>query len=254
MKLQIAFLLLVFCFPISAQDEILVEQPCVQPLSYKYSEFPFRGIDSSKEKLDEIARVAKENNGSTVVPIVYAGRRSAGHEQSTMTYQISEFMRIQYGFNLSNLWYLEGGFREESYVELFIKPFECSKLPEPKPTLELEEIDFKELENMPKDVFVKTRSQLLATLTKRVEPMRSPNAEALKETGKVAISVIVDKNGKVVRAYSFYGNSYLTTSAEVAVKQWEFSPTKVNNQYVRVGGIVIIEFSQELNNKLISEK
>lgn len=245
MKLRAMVLVLVFCFSISAQDIDSAEPACGQPLSYKYSQFQFKQIDSSKNKLDEIAKVVKENEGSQAVAIVYAGRRSAGHEASSISYQLGEYMRIEHGFSFSKFWYVEGGFREDTSVDLFIKPFECSETPKPTPTLELEDIEFKELNSLPKDVLVKTKSELLATVTKRVEPRRNVYAAALKQVGKVALSVVIDKDGKVVRAYSFYGDSYLTTSAEIAVKQWEFSPTEVMNKSVRAGGIVIIEFKIE---------
>jgi TonB family protein len=63
--------------------------------------------------------------------------------------------------------------------------------------------------------------------------------------GVVTISVLVDQNGVVQKAWDANGDPALVPAVSDAVKQWKFKPYYLNKKPVQVEGQVVVTF--ELN-------
>ena len=62
-------------------------------------------------------------------------------------------------------------------------------------------------------------------------------------SGVVEVEVVIDINGKVISAKATSGPALLRQAAEEAVSQWQFSPTLLNGQPVKVAGVITYNFT-----------
>jgi TonB family protein len=74
------------------------------------------------------------------------------------------------------------------------------------------------------------------------KPTYSEEAKRLKLTGKIAVRVVVDENGKVVSALAMNGPALLREAAEAAARQATFAPTQQGGITVKVAGTLNYEF------------
>jgi hypothetical protein len=217
---------------------------CYQPFSYKFDEFRYSQIDKAKEQLKEFAEKLIQTEAYQGIFIVYSGKKTFGRTAGLFGSQAVAFLRSEYNFEILKVIDEEGGFREEPTIELFVKPLSCSEDPKPTPTLEIEDVEFNELDSLPKDALVKSTTELMNINTVRVEPIRTVYAKAFDALGKVACLVIIDEKGKVIKVSPFYGNFDLYGSTIIALKQWEFVPTKIKKKAVKVAGIIILDYKK----------
>jgi TonB family protein len=68
-------------------------------------------------------------------------------------------------------------------------------------------------------------------------------AKKRRVAGTVNVAVIVDETGKIIRAEAICGPSLLRESAEKAAYQWRFSPTLLSGKPVKVGGVIVFNYT-----------
>jgi protein TonB len=81
------------------------------------------------------------------------------------------------------------------------------------------------------------------TKTKHVAPMYPPIAQSARVQGVVIIEAIIGPNGRVQDAKVLRSIPLLDQAALDAVKQWEFTPTLLNNTPVPVIMTVTVQFT-----------
>jgi periplasmic protein TonB len=81
------------------------------------------------------------------------------------------------------------------------------------------------------------------TKTKHVAPTYPPIAQSARVQGVVIIEAVIGPNGKVQDARVLRSIPLLDQAALDAVKQWEFTPTLLNNTPVPVIMTVTVQFT-----------
>jgi protein TonB len=76
-----------------------------------------------------------------------------------------------------------------------------------------------------------------------VTPNYPSAAKAVRASGTVNVSIIVDEKGNVISASAVSGHPLLRGAAEEAAKQSKFTTTNLSGQPVRLQGIVVYNFS-----------
>jgi len=60
--------------------------------------------------------------------------------------------------------------------------------------------------------------------------------------GSVNVQILIDEDGKVISAHAVNGSAMLTRAAEDAARRARFTPTILNNQPVKVQGVITYNF------------
>jgi len=68
-------------------------------------------------------------------------------------------------------------------------------------------------------------------------------AREIRAQGPVNVQILVDETGKVISAHAVKGNPALIHAAEEAARRARFTPTVLNNQPVKVQGVITYNFS-----------
>jgi len=68
-------------------------------------------------------------------------------------------------------------------------------------------------------------------------------ARQARVQGPVNVQILVDENGKVISAQAVKGNGMLTRAAEEAARRARFTPTMLNDQPVKVQGVITYNFT-----------
>ena len=90
---------------------------------------------------------------------------------------------------------------------------------------------------------------------KRVNPWPyPPAAKAAKVAGIVQVQVTISEEGKVIDATALTGHPLLRDAAVEAARQWEFKPTELSGQPVRVQGILTFNFTLEGEDANINDQ
>ena len=94
-------------------------------------------------------------------------------------------------------------------------------------------------------VFGKTQVDMKTAeeqVSKRVEPVYPPAAQAGKIQGDVIIHVQIDKKGYVVKVKTMTGHPMLAEPAMTAAKQWQFEPFYSNGKPMEVETNILFKF------------
>jgi TonB family protein len=83
------------------------------------------------------------------------------------------------------------------------------------------------------------RGQILT----RVQPAYPPAAKLARISGEVKVEAVIDEEGKVIYARATSGHPLLRDSAEVAARQWRFSPTTIDGKAVKVLSAIVLRFN-----------
>ena len=75
------------------------------------------------------------------------------------------------------------------------------------------------------------------------QPVYPAVARAAGAQGRVMVEVVVNEDGKVESAKALDGHPLLRQAAVDAARQWEFAPTKLSNQPVKVAGRISFNFT-----------
>jgi len=73
-------------------------------------------------------------------------------------------------------------------------------------------------------------------------PNYPPMARQVNIQGAVTVQVLIDESGRVVSAKALSGHPLLITEAQRAALQARFSPTVLNDQPVKVSGVITYNF------------
>jgi periplasmic protein TonB len=74
------------------------------------------------------------------------------------------------------------------------------------------------------------------------KPSYPPIAKNMGIQGMVSVQVLIDESGRVVSAKAISGSPFLTAEAQRAALQARFSPTVLNDQPVKVSGVITYHF------------
>lgn len=84
---------------------------------------------------------------------------------------------------------------------------------------------------------------LQGSALKKANPSYPPVAKAAKATGAVQVQITVSEEGRVIDATAISGHPLLREAAVEAARQWEFKPTVLSGQPVKVQGILTFNFT-----------
>lgn len=84
---------------------------------------------------------------------------------------------------------------------------------------------------------------LQGNAVKRVNPEYPSVAKAAKASGAVQVQATISEEGKVTDVVTISGHPLLRESALNAARQWEFKPTELSGQPVKVQGILTFNFT-----------
>lgn len=84
---------------------------------------------------------------------------------------------------------------------------------------------------------------LQGTALKKAQPTYPPVAKAAKASGAVQVQITVSEEGKVIDAVAVSGHPLLRDAALDAARQWEFKPTELSGQPVKVQGTLTFNFT-----------
>jgi TonB family protein len=87
------------------------------------------------------------------------------------------------------------------------------------------------------------KGSLNSIAAKRVLPYYPPVARQMGMAGLVRVYVILDENGKVIEVPKSDGPALLRNAAEIAARQWSFSPSLSEGRPVRVSGYIDFNFT-----------
>jgi TonB family protein len=73
-------------------------------------------------------------------------------------------------------------------------------------------------------------------------PNYPPIAKNMGIQGTVSVQVLIDESGRVISAKAVGGSPFLTAEAQKAALQARFSPTVLNDQPVKVSGVITYNF------------
>jgi TonB family protein len=84
---------------------------------------------------------------------------------------------------------------------------------------------------------------LEGSATRKVAPAYPPIAKAARAQGAVQVNVTIDENGNVTSADAVSGHPLLRDAAIEAAKQWQFKPTLLGGEAVKVQGLLTFNFT-----------
>lgn len=82
-------------------------------------------------------------------------------------------------------------------------------------------------------------------VSKAVSLPQPPYPQIAKQAGvhgAVNVQILIDESGKVISAHAISGSAMLTRAAEDAARRARFTPTILNDQRVKVQGVIIYNF------------
>jgi protein TonB len=85
-------------------------------------------------------------------------------------------------------------------------------------------------------------TMLMSKIVSLPKPVYPTIAKQIRAQGPVNVQILVDENGKVVSAHAVAGNATLTRAAEEAAMRARFTPTVLNNQPIKVQGVITYNF------------
>lgn len=108
-----------------------------------------------------------------------------------------------------------------------------------KQVVEIEEPPALEIPKTPKVVHKGVITSQAVSLPK---PGYPPIAKQMGIQGIVSVQVLIDESGKVISAKAVGGSPFLAAEAQKAALQARFSPTMLNDQAVKVSGVITYNF------------
>jgi len=89
----------------------------------------------------------------------------------------------------------------------------------------------------------KSGGVLQGSAIKRANPSYPQEAQDAMVTGAVVVEITVDEEGKVIAASVVSGHPLLRGAAVEAARQWQFTPTTLQGEAVKVVGTLTFNFS-----------
>jgi protein TonB len=79
--------------------------------------------------------------------------------------------------------------------------------------------------------------------TKLITPAYPEAAKAIRASGSVNVSVVIDEEGNVITASAVSGHPLLRQSSEEAARASKFIPTILSGQKVKASGVIVYTFT-----------
>jgi TonB family protein len=95
----------------------------------------------------------------------------------------------------------------------------------------------------PPKIVRKSGGVLAGSAIKRVEPTYPPLALAAEVSGTVVVEITVDEVGNVIAVRTVSGHPLLRAAAVEAARQWQFTPTTLQGEAVKVVGTLTFNFA-----------
>jgi TonB family protein len=95
----------------------------------------------------------------------------------------------------------------------------------------------------PPKVVRKSGGVLQGSAVRRAEPTYPPLAKAAEVSGTVVVEITVDEEGNVIAASVVSGHPLLRDAAVEAARQWQFTPTTLQGEAVKVIGTLTFNFA-----------
>jgi protein TonB len=83
---------------------------------------------------------------------------------------------------------------------------------------------------------------LVSKIVSLPQPQYPQIAKQAHIQGSVNVQILIDEDGKVISAHAVNGSAMLTRAAEDAARRARFTPTILNNQPVKVQGVITYNF------------
>jgi protein TonB len=83
---------------------------------------------------------------------------------------------------------------------------------------------------------------LVSKVVSLPQPAYPQIAKQARIQGPVNVQILIDENGRVISAHAVNGSAMLTRAAEDAARRARFTPTVLNNQPVKVQGVITYNF------------
>ncbi len=112
-----------------------------------------------------------------------------------------------------------------------VQPAQVVQMPEIQPAPEL-----------PKQPRIVSKGPITGDAVSLPKPVYPELAKRMRIEGVVRVQVLVDLDGRVISASVLNGSPYLRAEAQKAALQARFNPTTLNNQPVKVSGVIIYNF------------
>jgi TonB family protein len=104
------------------------------------------------------------------------------------------------------------------------------------------EIEDPPLADLPKTPRVVHKGVITSQAISLPRPSYPPIAKNMGIQGTVSVQVLIDESGRVISAKAVGGSPFLTAEAQKAALQARFSPTVLNDQPVKVSGVITYNF------------
>jgi hypothetical protein len=100
-----------------------------------FDQFPSTAFDDTKARLDNLAIELQNNQDLTAYIFVYAGRTSRVGQADALGRRAMDYLVNQRGMDSSRINIINGGYREEDYIEIWVCP-PGARAPQPSPTVQ----------------------------------------------------------------------------------------------------------------------
>ena len=183
----------------------------------------------------------KEQRRLVAYLVSYAGRRARSNEARGTANDFRRYLIDHKGVRDRQLVSVDGGFREEPWVEIFLAPL-GSEIPRAAPTIDPDVVDF--VDDIPTEgpTVRLTNSKLLKSALDKPEPVYPPLARAARVEGDVGVKVLIDDQGSVKAARVVDAHPLLSDSAQNAALRWRFVPPRSASTPVKGIGLLIFHF------------
>jgi TonB family protein len=94
----------------------------------------------------------------------------------------------------------------------------------------------------PKTTVLKVSRVLNSEALQLPVPAYPPLARQIRLKGTVTVQVLIDESGKVISAKALTGHTVFIDAAEQAALRARFSPTRINDQAVKIQGVITYNF------------
>lgn len=128
---------------------------------------------------------------------------------------------------------------------LVLKPKTDDKpeIEEPPPTIAAKKVEPVKVEKPKQPTTIRASVVLNGKATSLPKPSYPPAAIAVRASGDVSVQVTIDEKGNVISASAISGHALLKQVSEQAARNAKFSPTFLNDQAVKVTGLIVYKFA-----------
>ena len=243
--MRLAFIVFLLLLITSTVNIAAQDVPCAQPYAFLFEEFVVKDLEHTRSRLTKLFErlVNEDPNEAKVTVFFYAGQKSKIREPELLASQIDGLLDKHWPMKKNRISVLDGGYRSEPTIEIYIRPLLCSTYPSHNSAFTVEEV---ELEEAPREsTLTRSSDELSAAIAKKTELPCPPAARAVwRCDGDVVIRVLINEKGDIIFARTVSGPPLLRGAAVTAVRKWTFRPFKHKGAPAKVLGNITVKFEQ----------